>query len=377
MKKRIRIILVLLLAAAGLFAYDRLATRGSGDGLLLSGTVEAVEVAPSFQVAGRVITVAFEEGGRVAAGAVLAALDDAELRDQRRQAEALLSSARARLASARARAGYQQSAAEARVAGARASLDKARAGLRPQEVERARAAAEEARARSASAEEEERRTAELFSAGAVSQARRDAAARTAEAARAALRGAEETRRLAEEGTRSEDLASAEAALAGAEAEGRDTERARLDAEAAARVVEQAQADLALAETRLSRAVLLSPLTGVVLTRAIEPGEMAAPGVPVASLADTSTVTVRVFVSERALGRVKLGMPAKITTDSTGKQEFSGKVTFISDKAEFTPKTIETREERVKLVYRVKVEVPNPQDILKPGMPADVDLRGAV
>jgi HlyD family secretion protein len=375
MKKRIRIILVLLLSAGVLVAYDRLSTRGSGDLLLLSGTVEAVEVAPSFQVAGRVVTVSFEEGGRVAKGAVLAALDDAEPAAQKRQAASALAAARARMGSARARADYQEQAVAARTASARAVLDKARAGLRPSEVERARAAVEETRARSAAADEEARRTADLFAAGAVSQARRDNAARTAEAARAALRGAEETLHLAEEGTRGEDLAAAEAALAGAEAEVRDAERANLDAAAAARVVEQAEADLSLAETRLSRSVLLSPLTGVVLTRAIEPGEMASPGVPVASLADTSTVTVRVFVSERALGRVKLGMPAKITTDSTGKREFPGKVTFISDKAEFTPKTIETREERVKLVYRVKVEAPNPDGALKPGMPADVDLRG--
>jgi len=375
MKKRVRIILIAALVGGGLAAFNWLATRGNGDRLLFSGTVESVEVAAAFQAGGRIATLPFEEGGRVTAGQVLGTLDAAELSDQVRQAEAALASARARLGSASARAAYQQSAVEARVASARASLDKARAGLRPREIERARQALEEAKARAATAEDEARRADELFAAGAVPQARRDNAARAAEGARAGLRSAEEALALAREGTRAEDLAAAEAALDGALAEEKDVERARADVVVARRAVEQSEADLALARTRLSRATLFSPLTGVVLTKAAEPGEMAAPGTPVAILADTSTVTVRVFVSERQTGRVKLGMPARVTTDSTGARVFPGRVSFISAKSEFTPKVIETREERVKLVYRVKVEVGNPDGELKPGMPADVDLEG--
>ncbi len=110
-----------------------------------------------------------------------------------------------------------------------------------------------------------------------------------------------------------------------------------------------------------------------LSKSREPGEMVQPGTPIVTLGDLSRPWVNVYVGERDLGKVRLGMAAQVTVDAFPDQPFPGKVTFVSDRAEFTPKNIQTPDERVKLVYRVKVEVETRDDALKPGMPADAVL----
>ena len=145
------------------------------------------------------------------------------------------------------------------------------------------------------------------------------------------------------------------------------------AQARARALQAAQA-AEVARTRLSYAELRSPLKGVVLSKNAEPGEFVAAGTPVITVGDLSKVWLRGYIPETALGRVKLGQKVRVRTDTYPDKEYEGTVSFISDKAEFTPKNIETAEERVKLVYRIKVDIPNPAQELKPGMPADGEIE---
>ena len=188
---------------------------------------------------------------------------------------------------------------------------------------------------------------------------------------------------------------AEAALAVASA---DAERARLEharqkelsekkvisnreyelADAARAIAEarvkEAEAGLALAKTRLDDATLVSPLDGVVLSKHIARGEYVLPGTPVVTIGDLQNAWLRAYIGETDLGRVKVGQLVRISTDAYPGRTYLGRVSFVSSEAEFTPRTVQTRKERVKLVYRIKVDVPNPELELKPGMPADANIE---
>ena len=137
--------------------------------------------------------------------------------------------------------------------------------------------------------------------------------------------------------------------------------------------QQAEAALRLAETRLGYATLCAPLSGVVLSENVEPGEYVAPGTPVVTIGDLENVWLRAYINETDLGRVKFGQEAIITTDTYRDKNYRGRVSFVASQAEFTPKNVQTQEERVKLVYRIKIDVPNPHRELKPGMPADAEI----
>ncbi|MBK9967676.1 MAG: efflux RND transporter periplasmic adaptor subunit [Holophagales bacterium] len=143
-------------------------------------------------------------------------------------------------------------------------------------------------------------------------------------------------------------------------------------------VRQVEAANDVARNRLGYATIASPLTGMVLTDHIEPGERVAPGTPIVTVADLSNVWLRGFIDEADLGRVKLGQHVRIETDGSAGTVYAGRVSFIAQEAEFTPKSVQTARERVKLVYRLKVDIENPRHELKPGMPADawVELSGA-
>jgi HlyD family secretion protein len=135
-----------------------------------------------------------------------------------------------------------------------------------------------------------------------------------------------------------------------------------------------QAAVAAAEAQLSYTLLSAPQAGTVLRKHVEPGEMIAGGTPVVTLADLSSIWLKIYVPEPDLGRVKLGQSADVTTDSYKGKVYRGTVTFINSEAEFTPKNVQTQEERVKLVFAVKIRLENPNQELKPGMPADARLR---
>ncbi|MFA5043662.1 MAG: efflux RND transporter periplasmic adaptor subunit [Kiritimatiellia bacterium] len=143
-------------------------------------------------------------------------------------------------------------------------------------------------------------------------------------------------------------------------------------------LKESGAALALAETRLGYAALTSPAAGIVLSKAIESGEYVFPGTPVVTIGNLEQVWIRAYIDETDLGRVKVGQAARIMTDTYPGKIYPGKVAFISSEAEFTPKNVQTAKERVKLVYRIKIDVANPAMELKPGMPADavVEMQNA-
>jgi len=142
-------------------------------------------------------------------------------------------------------------------------------------------------------------------------------------------------------------------------------------------VEQARAQLKVAEEALAQArinlgytLLTAPMDGMVLSENVEPGEYVAAGTPVVTIGRLDPLWLRAYIAESDLGRVKLGQAARVTTDTYPGREYPGTVTFIAQDAEFTPKNVQTEQERVKLVYRIKITLPNPDHELKPGMPAD-------
>jgi HlyD family secretion protein len=310
---------VLLLLAA----CNRSGPAGSGE-LVLSGNFELEDAQLGFKTPGRVIERPVREGDRVTAGQLVARLDDAEQVAQ-------LALRRAELAAAEA------------------VLAELEAGSRPQEIAAAAAALRSAEAERERARLDHARLQELRDKEVISP--RDLETGDAQLKVATARAAEAAEHLAlvREGPRAETIRQA---------------RAR---------VEQARAAVALATTLLDQTRLLSPLTGTVLSHNIEPGEFVSPGTPVVTVGETARLWVRAYLDQPDLGRVRHGQQVVVRTDSFPGRDFAGTVGFIASEAEFTPKTVQTPKERVKLVFRIKVDVPNPQDELKPGMPADVIL----
>jgi HlyD family secretion protein len=290
--------------------------------LWLSGNIEVTDAQLSFKLPGRVSERLVAEGDRVTAGQLIARLDDVEQRQELalRQAE---------------------------LAAAKAMLAELEAGSRPQEI-----AAIEAALRSAEAERDRarldfNRQQELLGKAAISGREFEAAQAQLKVAEARAGEASERVKLVREGPRPETILQA---------------RAR---------VEQATAGVALAQTRIDNARLNSPLAGVVLSHHVEPGEFVAAGTPLATVADLSHVWVRVYLNQTDLGRIRHGQKVMVRTDSFPDKRYEGSIGFIAADAEFTPKTVQTPKERVKLVFRVKVDLANPNDELKPGMAADV------
>ena len=299
---------------------------GEEEMLEVSGTVETVQISCSVRTNGLLESVQVAEGDRVNAGDTLAILDDTPLR-------------------------LELSLKEAQLASAEASLEMMRTGLRPQEVSSAGASLEAASARLQEAADYYRRTTELHEAGAFSQQQLDHASTELEVARQSFRQASAAASMAREGFREEDIAAAEAA------------------------VRAAEAGVALAEERLGYATLTAPTGGLVQVVHREAGELALTGFLVAIIVRTDTVEVRSWVPETVLGDLQPGMGVEVITDSRPESPMEGVLGHISQEAEFTPSRIETEEERTSLVYAVVCRVPNPEGVLKAGMPVTVRFPG--
>lgn len=324
MRKPIGIVVALLAGAALWFVFGRTGVADD-DALVASGTVEATEADLAFRTPGRIESIEPREGDAVSGGEGLAWLDD-------RDATA-------------ARAG-----AAARVDAARARLAELQAGPRPQEVAQARAALASAQAREADAEREAERARRLFEGGAVSRQTLDQAETARAVARAAASQAAEQLELVRQGPRNETVAAQRA------------------------VLDQAQADLARAEAAVAYGRIDAPFPGVVTIRHRQAGEVVAAGAPVLTVLDPSDRWVRIYVREDRIGRVALGMPARIVSDTWPDRVYDGEVVFIGSEAEFTPRNVQTPDERTKLVYPVKVRITGDAAFeLKPGIPADVTL----
>lgn len=326
MSRRIIILAVIIVCAAGAAVY----TRGFGllgrhdDGLVLYGNVDIRQVNLGFRVGGRIAEMPVDEGAAVAAGATLAQLDRQPL------IEAL-------------------AAAEAQVGAAQAQLDKLRNGSRPQEIAQAEAAVAARNADMVRTREAYERRKTLVGTGAVSQSVFEAAEADYRSAEAQLNSAEQALSLLRAGSRIEDIAAAEAQLAGAKAE-RDR-----------------------AKTNLADTTLQAPDAGTILTRAAEPGAIVQSGATIFTLTIDRPIRVRAYVAEPDLGLIAPGMTVLVSTDGNSKV-YRGVIGFISPTAEFTPRTVQTEQLRADLVYRLRINVTDPDDRLRQGQPVTVRLE---
>jgi len=265
--------------------------------------------------------------------------------------------------------------AEARAARADAQLKDLLAGSRAQEIEQARAAVRNATATREWTERDFRRAQDLYAKELIAAQEVDRARRAYEVAVAEETSARERQALVEAGPRPHEIEAARAELRAArERVGLLRAGPRADALAAARAqVAEARAALALAQARLGETRLVSPITGVVLRKNLEVGETANPGVSILTLMDPTDMWLRAYVPETEIGRIRIGQAATISVDAYPGRRFSATITEIASEAEFTPKNVQTRKERVNLVFRVKLTVKNPEGVLKPGMPADASI----
>ena len=292
--------------------------------LTLSGNVDVREVSVAFRQSDRIAEVLVDEGDTVQAGQVLARLDDHELQLQLQKAGAQVQA--------------QQSA-----------VDKLHNGTRPEEIEQARAQAEAAQAAAENARGVYSRYQQIYSnVEGISEQQLDNAKHDYQAKSATAAAAQQALTLALTGARAEDIAAGEATL-----QANQDEQARL-------------------AYILSQYDLRAPADGVIRSRLLQLGDMASPSAPVFKLSLLDKKWVRVYVSERDLGKIYEGQTASVTIDSQ-KDPVPGQIGYIAETAEFTPKTVQTDELRTALVYEVRVYVDDPDNVLRMGMPATVKV----
>jgi HlyD family secretion protein len=374
-KKALPILLALVLIAVGVFGYKYYKTKSSVDPnvIRVSGNIEATDAEVSFKTPGIVEARLVNEGETIRAGQLVARLDKTEVTQEVAMRRAEVQAAQAALAELLAGSRPEDIAqAEAAVGQSQARLDELLAGSRSQEIAAAEATVQGAKAEVERMKKEYWRSAQLREAGVVSAQEDDLIRTTYQTTQAKEKEAEERLKLIREGPRKEQITQARAALSEAKARlnlVRKGPRQETIEQARARL-QQATDALAQAETRLSYTTISSPISGVVLSKNIEPGEHVAPGTPIVTVGELSNVWLRAYIDETDLGRVKVGHRVKVTTDTYPGKVYEGRISFIASEAEFTPKNVQTQKERVKLVYRVKVDIANPSMELKPGMPAD-------
>lgn len=320
------LLVLLMLAGAGGGAAWYFVTHDQEEEsqLVLLGNIDVRQVNLSFKVDGRIETLAVDEGDTVSSGQVLATLDKRYFCDELRLAQSRRDNAAANLA-------------------------RLEHGSRPEEIAQARAQLALQQTTLELARANLKRAEELRSGGGISKEEIDQRREAVGVAEANVNYARQTLRLAEIGPRREDIDAARAVLG------------------------QQEAMLIQSKRRLADSELISPSAGIILTRARERGAIVQPGETVFTLTLASPVWVRTYVNERDLGLVRPGMPAQVITDSHPGRPYAARIGFISPTAEFTPKTVETRELRTDLVYRLRVVVDNPDGGLRQGMPVTVTL----
>ena len=297
----------------------------NGGALRLTGTIETTTVAVAFKVPGRLKDRLVDEGQQVKIGQIVARLEDDELKDERT-----------------VRSADQQAA--------QAALADLKAGSRQEEIAASIATLARLKAEADRAAQDAVRAESLFKKEVIPRKELDAARAAKDATAAAVREGDERLKLVKVGPRPDAVKQAQARLEGA---------------AAAR---------SLADTRLSQAVLAAPISGTVMAKHAEPGELLAAGSPVITVAKMDEVWVRAYLPETQLGKIKLGQQVSVSSDTWKGRTYQGAVSFIASEAEFTPRNVQTEAERVKLVYRIKITIANPKQELKPGMPVDAVIE---
>jgi HlyD family secretion protein len=326
MKRVIPLLLLLAIGGAVVYFHPQWFRKPTAENMLkLSGNIEAHESLVSFKVTGRIVDLPVDEGMTMKAGDLLARLDDDDYRQQVAVDNATV---------------HQRTR----------QLTLALAGSRPQDIEAAKLAMLDAQADLDQKKKDYARYQALYEKDEIPGQTRDQAATNVTRARDTYERTQQMYNELVEGTRKEELA---------------VDRAN---------VHQADQVVDMSHIRLTYTVLRAPFSGVVLVRQAELGEVVSPGTPIVTLGDLDHLWVRVYVPETDLGKVHWGQTVDVHTDSFPDKTYPGRISFISSEAEFTPKSVQTQKERVTLVYRVKVDLENPQHELKPGMPADVDIK---
>lgn len=388
MKKRLPIILLLLIAGGtGYYFWQSGAFSGPRKDIPVSGNLELTLVDLSFKIAGRMVELNVREGDTVKKGQVIARLDPAQLEQQRARDVAAIAGAQSAYEQLKTSIEFQRATLESDVAAkqadlnqAQAKLDELNAGSRPQEIQQAEAAVNEARSQVDLARSDWERAQTLYKNQDISTSQYDQARTKFSGSTAALAQAEHRYALVKEGPRKEEIAGAQAQVARgraavATAEANRLELRRKQQELAARLseIERSRATAGISMAQLNDTVITAPIDGVVLVKSAEAGEVLAAGTTVVTIGDVDHPWLRAYISESDLGKVKLGTQVKLRTDSFPNKSYEGTISFIASDAEFTPKQIQTKEERVKLVYRIKIDVPNPNHELKNNMPVDAEI----
>ena len=368
--------LVAILMVGGGWAYWRKfgARHDQSGQIRVSGNIETTEAQVSFKIPGRVEKRLVDEGEKVEQGQEVAELDTSDLKCNVDLRQAELRAAEAALAELLAGSRQEEIAAAAAAREkAEHALADLEAGSRPQEIAAFKAAAGAAAAEEVRTQADLTRATSLFQRKTISAEEYDAARAAHDVAVEKHKQAVEQFKLVEEGSRIEQIRQARSALAQTQAQYDLVKNGprKEDIEQGRARVEQARAALELAKTQLSYATVFSPLKGVVLSKNIEPGEYVAPGTSVVTVGDLVNVWLRAYIEGPDLERVEVDQKARVTTDTGGTYE--GHVSFIAQEAEFTPKNVQTQKERVKLVYRIKIDIKNREMGLKPGMPADATI----
>nr|WP_319566544.1 HlyD family efflux transporter periplasmic adaptor subunit [uncultured Rhodoferax sp.] len=352
-KPTLLIAVALVLAAVGYLAYNHnQAQRALPEGLLqANGRIEGDQITIASKISGRIAQIKVSEGSSVQAGQVLAVLDDAQVQAKVNQAKAAVAAVAAQRQAVETALGALRKQVPLEQASANTGIGQADAML------------EKARAADAQAGRDAARLDDLARRGSVP-------AQRAELARVAAIAAAADVAAAGQGLARSQALAAQAGLGQDRVRAKESELAAVTAQLA-----QAQATLSEVESVLADLSLKAPSAGVVMMRVREPGEIVAAGSPVLELVDLDRLYVKVYVPELQIGKLRVGLAARIHTDAFPDKSFAATVRMISSRAEFTPKEVQTQDERVKLTYAVKLYLDsNPAHQLTPGVPADAVVR---
>jgi HlyD family secretion protein len=388
MKKVLPIVLVLaVVAGAAYYFYGRLHPK-SVNTLTVSGNLELTQVDISFKVPGKLIELNVDEGYYVKKGQVIARIDKDQVESQRSRDQASLNNSQFQYDQMETSVQWQRRTLESDVALRTAELHASEArlaalvaGSRPQEVQESRASVADAKAQHDQAQADWTRAQDLFKNDDISKQQYDQYRMRLDSTAAVMRQSDERLALVVEGPRKEDIDAAradvvraQAAVESAEANRIELKRREQDVLAHRADVSRARAQVAMTDTQINDTLVVAPIDGVVLVKSAEVGEVLAAGTTVVTIGDIDHPWLRAYINETDLGRVKYGQSAALTTDSFPSKSYPGRISFIASEAEFTPKQIQTREERVKLVYRIKIDVDNRSHDLKSNMPVDGEIK---
>jgi len=362
-----------VLMGTGYALWNMVGPKGT---IVISGIVEADDIHVGSKIGGRVLKVVARKGQTVKAGEVLVLLEPRELDASLAEAQAAMRQAQAKLALLTA--GYREEEieqAEAAMKQSQAELSQLVAGPRQQEIDQARADWLAAKAQAENSRKLQRRMEDLSKRDLIAKQDFDDAQAKAEESEQKMKSARERYDLVLAGTRTEEIERARQRLAETEAKLRQLKRGfrKEEVAQAKSEVEAARARVELIRSQLDETVIKAPVDAVVEVLDLEPGDLVGAGKPMATLLRTNSLWVRAYLPEAKLGFVKTGAKVRVRVDSFPNRDFAGIVRRVSRQAEFTPRNVQTWEERVLQVFQTEVVIDDPDHVLRPGMNADVTI----